>query len=425
MSAIFKIKRRIGGTQAVPGGTGAEGELALYYPGAAGDTTKPSLYASDGAGWRLVNPTVAITTQSVDLGSVAADVGNAYAAWAAASATNKLTGNVVIGTFGTPKQAYVLTDTANPQTAASWTPLGGAVQFATRAEIVTGTNTVKAINPKGLGDNTVQTPSNPHTNDAQKYIILNGAGKINSGFYDVEVQHIGLPGGLNIGAAYTTWAGNAGNTLTGKLIIADFGTPTKSYILTDPTKPNLVASWQAIGGAVDVATAAEIHSATANKVVTADILRGETKVTPDATPANDADYLIRLGATGKIDAGFLPAAPTAMRGAKDVTTALVQPNPAYKAGDMIFVSAAGAVHASYAGAAGTQVKAGDSLLFDGTNWHVIPNETDLNDYIPLRGSNQITGNLVWAGAAANKAGVTIFDGKGGTIDNVVLDGGTY
>jgi hypothetical protein len=65
------------------------------------------------------------------------------------------------------------------------------------------------------------------------------------------------------------------------------------------------------------------------------------------------------------------------------------------------------------------------LLFDGTKWHLVPNATDLTAYVPLAGTNNMAGNVVWAGAANSKAGTTIIDGKGGTADGLLIDCGTY
>lgn len=67
MSSLLKIKRRINGAAGAPTGTNVEGELALNFPGAAGDTTKPELWANDGGGWRVVNPTAAINLSLIHI----------------------------------------------------------------------------------------------------------------------------------------------------------------------------------------------------------------------------------------------------------------------------------------------------------------------------------------------------------------------
>ena len=310
MSNTIQIKRRINGSAGSPSATGAkEGELAINAPNAAGSTDKPTLFFFDGTGWRTVNPDVTISTQSIDLGTTGADIGAAYTTWAGTT-TNKLTGNVVIATWGTPAQAYVLTNPAAPGTAASWTSLGGAVDFASAAEIHAGTDTTKAINSA--------------------------------------------------------------------------------------------------------------------------ILRGEAVDTPDATPANDADKLIRLGSTGKIAAGFLPAQNTQILGAKDITAAMPTGASAYTPakGDMFYSNKAGAIDASWTGLTGN-VQSGDMIIYDGTNFHLIPNEVDLSAYLALTGGTMGDGASITfdtATAAAGTGGAatqTVIDGAGGSADNLVIDGGTY
>jgi len=297
MTAQFQNKRRINGAAGAPAAAGAkEGEIALNFPGAAGTTTKPELWAFDGTGWRLVNPTAAVTTQSVTLGA-GADIGAAYTAWAALPG-NTLTGSVIIATYGTPAQAYVLTNTSAPGAPSSWTSLGGAVAFATSAEILTGTDTTKAINSDGLR------------------------------------------------------------------------------------------------GATTVASAG----------------------------AADLNKIPRLDVTGKLDLSVLPASATKLAGTLDPT---LPPPAGAAAGNMYFVSKAGTVNASFTGASGQAAAVGDTMIFDGTTWYLLADTVDLSAYVPLAGTNLMTGNIVWTGAANNRAGVTILDGKGGTIDNVLLDAGTY
>lgn len=310
MASNLQIKRRINGAAGSPGAAGAlEGELALNFPGAAGTTTKPELHAFDGSGWRRVNPDVTISTQSINLGT-GANIGAAYTTWSGTPA-NKITGNVVIATFGAPAQAYVLTNPAAPGTTASWTSLGGAVAFATAAQIHAGTDTHGALNSAILRGEALNAPS----------------------------------------------TGNAA--------------------------------------------------------------------------AADADRLVRLNAAGQINSKFLPAAASNVRGAVDPTAAFAQVNPPYASGDIVFANKAGQVAATWKGAAGEAVKSGDALLFDGTNWHHVPNATDLNAYLALAGGTMADGAAVTfdtttaAGTAGGAASLAIINGAGGTVDNVVIDGGTF
>jgi hypothetical protein len=314
MSSVVQIKRRINGAAGAPGGTGfKEGELALNFPGAAGATTKPELWAFDGAAFRRVNPDVTITTQSITL-TGGADIGAGYTAWAATPG-NVISGSVVIATWGTPAQAYVLTNAAAPGSSASWTSLGGAVSFADATEIHTGTDTTKAINSA--------------------------------------------------------------------------------------------------------------------------ILRGETLNAPTATPANDADRIVRLGSAGKIDAGFLSITGLAFTGEFDVTVAYVAPTPAPANGDFRMINKAGAVETSWASKFANNpatVGVGDLMLYQaGTvnKWHHLANTVDTSAYVPKAGATTMTATarLNFSGAAptGGAAPAIIIDGgtNKGSLENVVVDAGTY
>jgi hypothetical protein len=309
MTSVLQIKRRINGAAGSPAAAGIkEGELALNFPGAAGTTTKPALWAFDGTAWRQVNPDTTIITQSITL-PAGADIGAAYTTWATTPA-NTITGNVVIATYGTPAQAYVLTNPAAPGTAASWTSLGGAVSFATTAEVLAGTEATKAINPLGLQ----------------------------------------------------------------------------------------------------------------SRIVTA----------PNATPANDANKIAVLDATGKIPAGFLPVGGLVFSGSIDPTAAVyAAPTPAPVNGQFYSITKAGAISAAwkpqFANAGLTTVAIGDYMVWDDVakKFHHIANAVDMSAYVPLAGTALMTGAIAYSGAAGSKAGTIIYDGKGGTLDAVLLDAGTY
>jgi hypothetical protein len=306
MSSVIQIKRRINGVDASPATAGAkEGELALNFPKAAGATDKPKLYAFDGVGWRTVNPDTTITTQSIALGGAGTDIGVAYTTWATTPA-NTITGNVVIATFGTPAQAYVLTNPAAPGTAASWTSLGGAVAFATTAEVLAGTDAAKAINAVGLQSRIVKTPN--------------------------------------------------------------------------------------------------------------------------ATPANVANILPVLDATGYIPSGFLSLTGLSFGGALDPTAVYAALTPAPVSGEFHMVSKAGAVSATWAAQIvnpPANVAVGDLLFYEaGTvnKWHHIANSVDTSTFVPLAGTANMTGAIAFKATMATKK---VFDGFDGIVDRVVIDGGTY
>ncbi len=297
MSVSVEFKRRINGGAGSPSTAGAkEGEIAFNAPGAPGSTTKPVMFFFDGTAWRVVNPDVTVSTQSIIFGA-AANIGQAYTTWAATPG-NTITGNVVIATFGTPSQAYVLTNTTSPGVASSWTSLGGATTFALQADVNAGTDTTGAINAATLRGTTVN---------------------------------------VSAGAA-------------------------------------------------------------------------------------SADRIVRLDVNGKIDTSMLVVTGINIKGTAVPTAA---PAPGAVKGDLYFASADGVLNAGYTGAAGLAVHSGDTLLYDGAKWYVLANEVDLAAYVPLAGTNLMTGNIVWSGVAGNKAGTTIIDGKGGSVNNVSINCGTY
>lgn len=239
----------------------------------------------------------------------------------------------------------------------------------------------------------------------------------------VTPQSITLGAGANIGQAYGAWAGSPGNTLTGDVIIATYGTPSQAYLLVNRSSPTVAGSWVALGGAVAFASASDIHTGTdTTGAINSAILRGETVTTSAGN--SDADKLPRLNASGKLDASMLPATPSQIKGGVDVTTAPVS-SVTYVKGDIIFANKDGAVStANYPLATGSAstVKSGDTLLFDGTAWHVIPDTTDMTAYVPLAGTTQMSGSVAWSADGAKAAGLDLFNRK---IDRAIIDCGTY
>ena len=197
MSSVIRVKRRLTGGSGAPA-VGVEGEVALNF--SAGSTVTPELWAHGGpAGWLRVNP--ATVTQSLVFGTAGADVGAAYTAWAAVPG-NALTGDVVVASWGTPTQAYVLTNKAAAGAAASWTPLGGAVDYATSAEVITGTEALKSLSPKNLADASVNGGVAPVVADAGKYVRVDANGKISPAL--LPVDPINLKGAIAPTAAAPT-----------------------------------------------------------------------------------------------------------------------------------------------------------------------------------------------------------------------------
>jgi hypothetical protein len=420
MTDQIQFKRRINGAAGSPSTTGAkEGEIALNFPKIAGSTDKPDIWAFDGAAWRHANPSVAVTTQSITL-PAGADIGAAYTTWATTPA-NTLTGNVIIATFGTPAQAYILTTPAAPGTASSWTSLGGATTFATQPQVDAGTDTSGAVNSATLRGTSLSGPTGggaPVAGDANKLVRLDSAGKVSDGFVSKATSLE-----IKTGTATTSFITPAG--LRGTTVAAPTGggaVPVAGDVDLIPRLSNT--------GAIDHRFIPKLGSTSGTTLqtgtdttafLTAAGLRAATVIV--SAGAGDANKLPRLDATGKLDATMLPASATHLAGALDPTAA---PPVGATSGSMYFANKDGVINAGFTGiTAATAIKTSDALIFDGTKWHHIPNGTDLNAYVPLAGTNLMTGSIVYSGAAGNKAGTVIYDGKGGTIDNVLLDCGTY
>ena len=367
MSSTIQIKRRTTGSSGAPA-AGLEGELALNF--AAGAAKTPELWAHGGTalGWLRVNPDVTVSVGTANLtGGTPGSPTGIGAAWTGLG--TKPTGSIIIAKFaGT---AYVLTGAGSAD--GDWTALGAATSFATNAEVLAGTDTSKALNPGNLRSATANLPSGgagPVAGDADKLVRLTAQGQVADAF---------IP----------KLTGSAADAL-----IVKTGTATNAFLTPAALASRLVAA-------------------------------------PDATPANDASKIALLDATGKIPAGFLPVGGLTFSGTVDLTAAYAAPTPAPKNGQFYSVSKTGTIDASWkanlANAALTTVTQGDYLVWDAaaSKFHHIANAVDMTAYVPLAGTANMTGSVAWAGAAANKAGSTIIDGKGGTIDSVVIDGGAY
>jgi hypothetical protein len=141
----------------------------------------------DGTAWDTVN--AAVTTQTIDLTAqnAAADMGVAYTG----AGSPPITGNIVIGIW--KGSAYMLTGTANAAGGTGWTALGSSTNYASSAEIVTGTVANKTIAPDQLRASTLNAPTGvggvSAAADANKLIRLNAQGEIDPGFLHVELTH--------------------------------------------------------------------------------------------------------------------------------------------------------------------------------------------------------------------------------------------
>ena len=155
----------------------------------------------------------------------------------------------------------------------------------------------------------------------------------------------------------------------------------------------------------------------------------KTLTAPTGTPADDATYLVRLNATGKIDSGFLsiPAGLT-FKSSIDITAAYAAPTPAWNTGDFGVVKTTGNVGASWPGlTAGDAAKQGDLIIFDGTKYHLMPQESDLSGFVSKAGASAMANDAVLTWTAPSTL-TTVLDGGDSNksqIDNFEINGGSY
>jgi len=195
----------------------------------------------------------------------------------------------------------------------------------------------------------------------------------------------------------------AGGTMTGPIVLAaapsaDMQAANKKYV-----DDRLSAASGGTGAAVPLAggtmtgplvlsgaPAVDLNAATKKYVDDHDALKVDASLLVAAGgTAADANHIVKLDATGKIPPSALPIAGNmSFKGTAAVTAAA----PAAAKGEYYIASADGAAAASWAGISGQNVKAGDALLFDGANWHAMPQNIDLSGYLPLAGGT-LTGAL--------------------------------
>lgn len=111
-----------------------------------------------------------------------------------------------------------------------------------------------------------------------------------------------------------------------------------------------------------------------------------------------------LDTQGKLDTSFLSiAGGMQFKGGTDVT----QPAPAgsHKAGEYYLIDVAGTADASWPGIAGDNLHKGDSIIYDGTNWHALAAIHDLDSLIAATEAN--SGIVRLATAAEVNAGTSV------------------
>jgi hypothetical protein len=216
-----------------------------------------------------------------------------------------------------------------------------------------------------------------------------------------------------------------------------------AYVYTGPTgspvNSSTAGQFTALGAAPTWATAAEITGGSVtDHAIAPDQLRAATLKAPSATGGkDDEDKLIRLDANGKIDSGFLTLSGFSFMSA-DLTgaaTGAAQLPASAKEGTVVVNSSATAnnMHPSWGVVGNPMVNPGDMLVMDGSgSYHVIANELDLSAYVSKAGDTMVAAaKLQWPGAAGTAGtpgaedGNVLLDLKGGTIDNAVIDCGTF
>ena len=410
MSSSIQLKRRIGGAQAAPAGANVEGELAVFFPGAAGGTGRPTLYANDGGGFRIMNPETHVSVQSVNVPINSA--GNTLSQDIAALPMTTLNHDSVV-VFDWNGSSYLYTGNAD--------------------SIGTGTPVVPA------GD---YLPVGAATKAPQ---VLDWSARVEP----------------DIGAAYTAWHGGAGTPdFTGSPVFIAW-TDHKLYILSDVLNPSSSASYIAISAPPGNPQVADFTAVpTANNATdigsayTAFIAAGQTLDVKAGTTivkwgATSAAYYILTDPTAPAVAGnwsqISPDAVAALdfKAAVDVTQPRMDDadptSPVgWASGSFALIAASGTTSTatntggkSWAdiGVPAT-INQGDLMIWDGTAFHILALETDLSAYLQLAGGTMADGagiifDTTTAAAGAGAATVIIIDGKGGSLKDVVVDAGTY
>lgn len=391
MSSIVQILRRVTGTPGGPTTAGREGQLAINLKGAVAGDTRPALYAYLSGNWVRVFEQhdsaagITVSTQSIDLTphNSTGNIGAAYTAWAAAGGA--LSGDVVTATFGSPAQAYILTNHAASGTDASWTSLGGSVPFATQQHVNAGTAAAEAISPKTLKRSTW----------IQKIIAA------------VSASH--------------------GNADAGKIILLGSSGKIDASMLPAVTAPPYATQAETDAGVVD------------NKAVAPKTLKASTwiqKVIESVSASHgsaDANKLVHLAAAGKLDMSVIPDAVAhgqQFQGAFAPSSGAEYPiTPSPSQGYFWIVEGLAAGYAFTAGdLAGKTASNRDSLHYDGTHWHLVGQaEIDTSGFLKLDGTRAMSGQLQMGNQAIVDA-LSLTMKSGATVPNIngaILDAGTF
>lgn len=207
----------------------------------------------------------------------------------------------------------------------------------------------------------------------------------------------------------------AGGTMTGNLFLA-----------RDGLQPKEAATYGQLQAAIT-----QLNTAVAAKLASAGgTMTGPLVLSADATQPKEAVTYSQL-TTAISNVVISAGGSLVFTGTVDATTVYAVPTPAPTAtGQFYTATQSGTISPtwhSHIANSGNAVSAGDYFVWNATDnkYYHISNAVDLTAYVPLAGTNGMTGNIVWSGVAGNKTGATIISGKGGAIDEIVIDGGNF
>lgn len=429
MANQVALKRRINGATGAPSPvTGyKEGEVVLNFPGAAGGTTKPEMWAFDGSAFRRVNPdaSIQVVSKTVPKGGatwatdVAAEMNAAAAVWTVTAGQVPIVtwnGNAYAftggaGTWG----ATAAAQPGTPTTMGMFAPLGASgsdpevVDWSARTEADLGSAYTAWHTGAGTPDFKGGV-SIVKWKDNNFYLLTNLGSPSNAGSYKLISK---TPNNLafydwsarteaDIGAGYAAWHAGAGTPDFSSNLVLVKWKDNQLYALTNPAAPATVGSYQVIVPAIQTVDFKAAVDVTAGYPDPPTAGAADTRVPNGMSPG---DFVI-FSKTGTVDASF---------------------------------SSDGIQWATY-GISGT-VNQGDMAIWDGTNFHILPIEGDLSLYLSLSGGTMNDGASISfdttaaqtgaAGtgggntAAEGAASVTVIDCDGGKIDGAVIDCGTY
>jgi len=199
------------------------------------------------------------------------------------------------------------------------------------------------------------------------------------------------------------WAANDLILGDGEIAVEHVSSTETKIKIGDGTRPFSALPYSSGGGAgAGSVTKAYVDTQDALAVKLADLVAA-------SAGAASAGKVPQLDGSGRIAVSMLPVSGALIfKGALDVTAAA----PAATRADYWIAQADGTAHASFTGIAGGAIKRGDSLLYDGTEWHALAQDVSLAAYLPLSGGT-LTGPLLAAPGTLAAPGVA-FAGDVGT-----------